>query len=229
MTRLQISRKLFPISIGVLFAALGFLQTGKARATKTIFNNGAPSLAHGREMTLWVQAEDFTVSQNSLLNNVQFWTLEAPGAVWDGTVNYFLFQDIDGQPDTQPLVSGLGTNVLKTATNRSLFDYYNEFSYSFDLEKPVTIAADSTYWLGLHLSNNFDRDDIYWEATDSSFGTNGMSAYLEEFENWSRSSASVERAFKLTTSNTDSRKVPEPSIIFGTLLVGGAVLKSKKC
>lgn len=246
MARLQISHKLFPVSIGVLFAALAFLQTGRASATQSIFDqklanqnltnalslfdNGMPSLTAGREATLWTQAEDFAVSQNSLLNNVQFWTVEAPGSVWDGTVNYFLFKDDDGQPDTQAFAEGVGTNVLKQATNRSLFNYYNEYSYSFDFEKPVNITANTTYWLGLHLSSNFDRDDIYWETTDKGFGSNGMSAYLGDLENWSRSSDPVERAFVLRSkSNTDSRKVPEPSVVFGSLLVVGAVLKSKKC
>lgn len=241
MTRLTIPHKFFPVCIGVLFAALSFLQTGKASATQSIFSqklatqqkelfhNGAPSLTAGREATLWIQAEDFAVKQDSLLDNIQFWTVEAPESVWDGTLKYFLFEDIDGEPDTQPLVSGIGVNVLKQATNRSLFNYYDEYSYSFDLEKPVEIAANTTYWLGLHLSSNFGRDDIYWETTDKGFGTNGMSAYLGNLNNWSRSSTAAERAFVLNSkSGTNSREVPEPSVILGTLLVVG-VMRSKKC
>ena len=241
MTRLTIPHKFFPVCIGVLFAALGLLQTGRASATqgifaqklitqpKVLFDDGAPSLTAGREATLWIQAEDFAVKQDSLLDNIQFWTVEAPKSVWDGTVEYSLFEDIDGTPDTQPFVSGIGANVVKKATNRSLFNYYDEYSYSFDLEKPVKIAANTTYWLGLHLSSNFDRDEIYWETTDKGFGTNGMSAYLGNFENWSRSSAPVERAFVLNSkSSNNTREVPEPSVILGTLLVVG-VIKSKKC
>ncbi|RUT06219.1 hypothetical protein DSM106972_034250 [Dulcicalothrix desertica PCC 7102] len=237
MTRLTIPHKFFPVCIGVLFAALGLLQTGRASATQSIFdqkkvlfdNDGVPSLTAGREATLWIQAEDFAVEQDSWLDHIQFWTVEAPGSKWDGTVKYSLFEDIDGQPDTQPFVSGIGANVVKKATNRSLFNYYDEYSYSFDLEKPVKIAADTTYWLGLHLSSNFDRDEIYWETTDKGFGTNGMSAYLGELKNWSRSSAPVERAFVLNSkSSTNTREVPEPSAILGTLLVVGAVLRSKK-
>ncbi|MBF2066811.1 MAG: PEP-CTERM sorting domain-containing protein [Calothrix sp. C42_A2020_038] len=238
MTRLHITHKLFPVCIGVLFAALGFWQTGKANATQTIFgnnpiapstvffDNGAPSLTAGREMTAWIQAEDFVVSQDTLLSSVQFWTVEEPDAVWDETINYFLFQDIDGKPDTQPFVSGLGVKVQKQATNRSLYNFYNEFKYLFDLEKPIPIAANTTYWLGLHLSKNFDRDGIYWEVTDTGFGINGMSAYQGELNNWSRSSAPVERAFILISkSNTDSRQVPEPSTLVGLLLVGCVTLR----
>ncbi|BAZ14137.1 hypothetical protein NIES4071_59770 [Calothrix sp. NIES-4071] len=251
MARLQISHRLFPVFIRVLFAALA-LQAGRVSATQGIFDatkvnqdltnalsstqsqvlfdNGAPSLTAGREATLWIQAEDFVVSQDSWLDHLKFWTVEAPGSKWDGTAKYFLFQDIGGQPDTQAFASGIGTNVLKQATNRSLFNYYNEYSYSFDFEKPVNIAANTIYWLGLQLSSNFERDDIYWETTDKGFGTNGMSVYQGDTKNWSRSSDPVERAFVLSSkSNTGSRKIPEPSVVLGSLLVVGAVLRSKKC
>jgi hypothetical protein len=248
MTRLTIVQKLFPICIGVFFTALGLSQVGKANATqsifdqtipnqnfsdllaeakpKVLFDNGTPNLKAGREATLWTQAEDFKVDQDSLLDNIQFWTVEVPESKWDGTINYFLFEDVDGQPDTQAFASGLGVNVLKQATNRSLYNYYNEYSYSFDFEKPVNIKANIIYWLGLHLSANFDRDEIYWETTDKSFGTNGMSAYLGDLNNWSRSSVPVERAFVLNVKS--SRKVPEPSIILGALLVVGVVRRTKK-
>jgi hypothetical protein len=235
MTKFKINNKLLQLSVGVILITTGFIGVKKVNAVQVtldnisptadseiIFNNGSPSLTTARETTAWIQAEDFILNQSTTLKNIKFWTLEPDDAVWDGTIRYSIFDNINDKPDTAAFATGAGVEIKKEATGRTLYDSYKEFAYSFDLDKPVSLSADRKYWLGLHLSSNFDIDKIYWQATDSGFGINGKSAYLGNLDDWSRNSEGVERAFELSSkSSTDSQPVPEPTIMLGSYIALG--------
>jgi hypothetical protein len=228
MNKFKIINKLLQLSIGVMLIT----EVQKVNAVQvtlddisptadsgTIFNSGSPSLTTAREATAWIQAEDFVLNQNSTLKNIKFWTLEPDDAVWDGTIEYSIFNDIDDTPDTVPFAAGTGVEIKKEATGRTLYDIYKEFAYSFDLDNHVSLSANRKYWLGLHLSSNFDLDQIYWQATDTGYGIKGKSAYLGNLDDWSRSSEGVERAFELSSiSSSDSQPVPEPSTMLGSCI-----------
>jgi hypothetical protein len=235
MAKSNIMNGMLQIWIGAIIA-VGFIGMQKVNAVQItldvspqnltnnniLFDNGSPNLASGREVTQWVQAEDFTLNQNSTLGNVKFWTLESVDAFWDGTIKYFLFNSENDKPDKITFAMGTGVEIKKEATGRTLYDSYKEFTYSFDLENPVNLSANTKYWLGLHLSESFDRNNIYWETTNIGFGVNGMSAYLGNFNEWSRSSEGVERAFELNAkSSGDSQPVPEPSIMLSSFVTIG--------
>ncbi|MEA5571188.1 PEP-CTERM sorting domain-containing protein [Calothrix sp. UHCC 0171] len=240
MTLFTSLRFLLPISLGILFTVVEVVYPRVVNAMqatsvsssqpvqdKEIFNNGSPDLISGREATVWIQAEDFVIKENTILNSIKFWTVESPESIWDGTIEYSLFYDRDGTPDTQPFISGYGVDIFKKSTGRALYGYYNEFAYTFDLATPVNLLANNKYWLGLHLSSNFELDGIYWETTSGGFGLPGISAYEGDTHNWSREySEPVERAFVLMTkSHGDSRSIPEPSMILGTVIVAGTILR----
>ncbi|GBL13159.1 hypothetical protein MTo_00449 [Microcystis aeruginosa NIES-1211] len=211
------------VSAGATSIALATMGTASA---SIIFDGGGPDQQDGNEMTQWVQTEDFILSQDigTRLTDVHFWTFEDPGA-WDGTLDYFVFANAGGQPAGTPFAQGAGANVVKTATGNQTFGL-NEYAYSFDLQTPLDLSANTTYWLGLHLSSNFDRDEIYWSwsTTTPGVGSTGQESFGGTFNNWSNNGQ--HHAFYLT-----GQKVPEPASVLGLLAIGalgaGAALKRK--
>lgn len=214
-------KKLSIVSAGATSIALATMGTASA---SIIFDGGGPDQQNGNEMTRWVQTQDFILSQDigTRLTDVHFWTFEAPGA-WDGTLDYFVFANAGGQPASTPFAQGAGANVVKTATGNQPLGF-NEYAYSFDLQTPLDLSANTTYWLGLHLSSNFDRDEIYWSTTTPGVGSTGQESSGGTFNNWSNNGE--HHAFYLT-----GQKVPEPASVLGLLAIGalgaGAALKRK--
>jgi len=172
-----------------------------------IFDNGAPDQQNGNEATLWIQSEDFMVKQPEILTDCHFWTLEGYGAPyggnpWDGTLQYWVFADNGGTPGAI-IDSGSGQNIVKTGTGGTA-NGANEFVYDFDLQQPVPLAADSIYWLGLHLASDYqDGDQIFWETTSQGWGSTGIESSGGTMDNWANNGQ--HHAFYLTT--------PEPTTI----------------
>jgi hypothetical protein len=152
-------------------------------APTTIFDAGAPNLDDGKEMTFWVQADDFILGSDATLTGVNFWTIES-GTTWDGTLDYYIFSDNNGQPASSPLFSGSGTNITRTATGNSAYGYL-EYAYGFDLATPQALTGGTRYWLGLHLAADFNNQDyIYWVTTGGNFGLTSQASQEGTFDNW---------------------------------------------
>ena len=212
----MLTRKLFAAAL-----LLGAVFAGGANAA-IIYNNGGPNQVNGNEATEWVQTENFSVPQNAQLTDAHFWSVE--NGAWDGTLDWYVFADVGGQPGAAPLASGSGTNVVKTATGNVLF-FGSEFEYNFDLNSPVNLTGGTNYWFGIHLSANYDRDEIYWETTAPTAG-NGTESMGGTFNNWFNNGQ--EHAFYLTGT---AGAVPEPAtmVLFGAGLAGlGAMRRRRK-
>jgi len=160
-----------------------------------IFDGGAPNGINANEVTGWVQAEDFVLEDDVLLTDFHFWTVET--GTWDGTVEFFLFEDDGGQPAAAPFASGtiLEADLTKEATGNLVLES-PEFQYWIDLETPIELEAGITYWFGLHLSNDFDIDSIFWEHTSEEIGLTAWESSGGTFDNWF--SQSLRFAFFLT-------------------------------
>jgi hypothetical protein len=178
------------------------MQVAEAMAGNTvIFDNGAPDQLNGGEVTQYVESEDFMVERPGILTDCHFWTMEGYGIwggnPWDGTLEYWIFANNGGWPGGI-IDSGSGQNIVRTATGGPSW-----FAYDFDMERPVPLVADNTYWLGLHLASDYnDRDEIYWETTTVGWGAIGKDSLGGTFDNWSNVG---NYAFYLTT--------PEPATI----------------
>jgi hypothetical protein len=198
------------------------LSMGKAQAAGIVFDNGKPDLQDGLEVTQWVEADDFSFSSDTLLTEVNFWTLEDPNQTWDGTLKYFIFENAGGQPGLL-VANGNGVNVTKKSTGRDLLGY-KEFAYSFNLLDPVSVLANVGYFFGLNLFSRYEPNYAYWETTSTDFGSPSYRAYLGTLNKWYGNNAKL--AFQLKGK---TQPVPEPMTILGTLAAGGigTVLRRK--
>jgi hypothetical protein len=109
--------------------------------------------------------------------------------------------------------------------NKALGSYHK---YSFDLENPIPLSGGETYWFGLHLASDYlEEDDIYWESTDSVFGSKGLWSYLGTFNNWDNPISTFSTAFYLTGEPIEPIPEPTTMLLVGTGIVGLAGLRRK--
>jgi len=197
-----------------------------------IFDNGMPDVSatdYGRNITGWVQAEDFTLTVPTVLTAMHFWTAELPGNPWDGTLEYFLFDDVAGQPASTPFVSGLGVNIVRLNVGNpwAVNPNATQYEYSFDLDAPVNLLA-STYWVGLHLASSYGplAGDVYWATTSLALGASGAHSHgapAGNFGSWNESA--VHLAFNLTDGSAPA--IPEPASM-SLLALGALALRRRR-
>jgi hypothetical protein len=172
-----------------------------------VYDNGAPNQLNGNEMTLWLQADSFQVSNPVSITSAQFWTLEESRTIWNGSLQWWVFDDAGGTPGGV-LDSGSGTDVTKVATGLTPIGLI-EFVYNFTLNTSV-LAADTTYWFGVRLGSESGLQDIYWETTSSGALPYGYESYLGTMDNWSNNG--LEHAFNLSApTEPETPGVPDAS------------------
>jgi hypothetical protein len=208
-------------SISLATSSVALILTANYAQAAVLFDSGSPNLQDGADISRSVSAEDFNLSQSANVTSIDFWAVEF--GIWDGSLQYNLFTNAVNQPSNTAFASGTGVNIVKTSTGRNS-QGFPEYKYSFDLSTPATLAANTTYWLGLHVNNNFNSGGLFWETTSSGFGLNSLNSFQGTFDNWSSNSNQL--AFALNGSPTTS--VPEPFTIIGTLVGGTAAFRMRK-
>jgi len=197
--------------IAVMIAVVILFGTSLVNA-EIVFDNGEPTIyADGKDMRSWLQADDFILDQDVILTGGHFWTFEDTVAIWDGTIEYFIFADDSGTPGT--LISvGDGQSVQKDVID--IIPGGAECEYSFEFETPVSLAADNLYWFGLHMASDYSgSSDVFrWGSNISGFGSTSFESEGGTLDNWTDSG--IHRAFYL-------EGIPEPATI---LLLGAGGL-----
>jgi hypothetical protein len=195
-------RSLLPLA-----AALSLFAAPRAEAV-LLFDGGSSDGVNGIEVTIRVLANDFQLPQRSTVDAVE---IEAQaGAEWDGTLEYFFFENDGSVPAETPIATGLGTNVTTMPNG-----FAGQLIYHFDLASPVVLESGQTYWFGLHMKQSYADDGNYsfWSTTSLDFGETSRSAEGGNFGNWAI--PPDDEAFRLYG------EVPEPAQAL--LVVAGAL------
>lgn len=208
-----------------IFAALLAASCLAMPANATvIYNNGAPDSYNGNDATQWIQAEDFMFAGGANVAGAGVY-LAGVGGVgnWDGAFTYYLFADSAGAPGAVLQSGAVSPTVTDSGTPWCCGG--DSYLFGFDFGSTFNAAAGSTYWLGIHASTDFNRDDIYWVTTGLNGTALGQESDLGTMDNWI--SNSQEHAFYLT----DAGAVPEPGT-WATMLLGfgmvGAAMRFRR-
>lgn len=187
-----------------------------AKGNYVAFDNGEPSIyVHGNGVVDRLHADDFVLTQDTILTKGHFWTLEFDP--WDGTLEYFIFADNGGMPGTI-MISGDGQSVVKNATGRAT-TIADEYKYSFEFETSIDLDAGETYWFGLHMAADYAGSSygIIWSDSIAGLGYTCYESLGGTLDNWVDSG--IHRAFYL-------EGIPEPATLCFLFL--GAILVKRK-
>jgi PEP-CTERM motif len=158
-----------------------------------------------------VDANSFTLSSAASVDSVSFDILECCFFEWNGTINYYLFTNNSFEPSSTPFAQGTATSYIRT----SIYDdsATNEVvEIDFNLTTPVALSANTTYWLGLSLSDS--AADPEWNAVVPLSGISASTG-SGNFNNWGLTAE--KGAFALF--NTTFQTTPEPGSAW--MLLGG--------
>lgn len=126
------------------------------RAGFLVWDQGAPDLVGGNEMTNWNQGENFSISVATALTDGRFWSLDC--GAFDGSFQWAIFEDAGGTPGA--FVASGAPGLGRVATGRSAFgcpEFENTFGFGGVVLNP------GNYYLTLHMSADCGTlDGIYW-------------------------------------------------------------------
>ncbi|MDD5327624.1 MAG: PEP-CTERM sorting domain-containing protein [Phycisphaerae bacterium] len=187
------------------------------KAEYIAFDNGKPSIYYFNSVMDRLLADDFTVTQDTILTKGCFWTMEDHILLWDGTLEYFIFANASGMPGTI-ISSGNGQNVVKNATGR-VTPGGDEYKYYFEFGTPIDLDAGETYWFGLHMDADYTGwpYHILWSNSIAGLGYNCYESLGGTLDNWVN--VGNQQAFYLEA-------VPEPGT--ACLLVMGSLALVKR-
>jgi hypothetical protein len=192
-------------------AALPIMLFGAANAS-VVYDNGGPNGVNGNEFAQWVQTEDFTLGSTAKIGGATIDVFSLGVSAYT-PITYYIFGDSSGAPGG---VLATGTASVTSDVATGLTDAGAPVdAITFNFATPFVAAAGTTYHLGIHSSNAFDRLENYWATTNGNGTTTGIESDGGTFNNWSDNGQ--EHAFTLNGG------VPEPAM-WAMMLVGfGAV------
>lgn len=162
-----------------MIAAAVLCASAAARAD-IVYQNSTGVVDNGHPVTNWQLAEDFQVSAPAVITGAQVPILElfggsfGPGnlANWDGSLQWsiYLSDGMASGPNTQGpgtlLASGAGVNIQTTQTSATSNRGY--YLFDFEFGQTIPIAANTRYWFGLHLNQDYDNAWLFWQQADTS-------------------------------------------------------------
>jgi len=167
--------------------------------------------------------DDFSLPTPATLTGITFWSVEADD--WDGRLEYYIHTDQGGVPTIAPLVHGSGTGVARESTGR-VFPGGSEYTYSFNIEEPLELSGNSTYWLGLYLGSTDSSGALFWDITQSDFGANAVRAtFSQGVPTWQQLSAPNAQNVAFQLSGVP---ILEPSTLSLLALSGLAMLRRRR-
>lgn len=142
------------------FLLAGSVGTNAAQ----IYDNGAPDLLNGFEMSNWIEADQFILTTGATVQGVKFWDLERLG-FFQNTIPWAIYSNSGSNKPGNLIASGFSSNLTHILTGRTDGFGYIEFVNTFDIS-PVSLPA-GTYWLALHNGPlSYRIQQVYWETAN---------------------------------------------------------------
>jgi hypothetical protein len=150
-----------------------------------IYDNGESTFTGGITMSNdRLPADDFIVdsaaigSSAYLLTDAHFLASQVGSGTgtWDGRIRWYVFSGDSLSPTPGELIAaGEGVNIQREFV-RIVTGQVREFAYSFDLDVPLPLEADTAYWLALNMGpTNFD---ITWRTSNTFNDVQGNTSVL---------------------------------------------------
>lgn len=148
-------------------ATLVLTASASPARSELLYDNGPPDQKNGSEMTEYVEADDFELTEPTRLDRVAFWNFERDNT-FSGSFSWEIYRNSDSNSPGTPVVSGTSTNLSHAPTGFAIFGGMKEYLNTFDVG-PV-ILPPGIYWLALHngpFTNVLPPRSVYWEATSN--------------------------------------------------------------
>lgn len=174
-------------TISKLTVLAGSLALAFSASAVTVYDSGAPDGFNGNEATHWLQTDDFSVATGTSINQATVFLGGLSGsnglADWDQSLRYFIFSDASGPSAVLASGNVSSYTLADTGIPLSFSAAPNVQALTFALPS-FSLAANTTYWFGIHLAADYaSRNDIYW-ITTSSTGRGGMESESGTLNNW---------------------------------------------
>jgi hypothetical protein len=193
----------------LIVLALNTMQAGPIDLRYLVYDSGPRNGLGGDELTHWVEAESFALTNMQAIFAIRFWADQTSTASYKGSILWRFYADNSGLPG--PIVA-FGEDTPERGGG-GLANIGESFQY--DMPVDVTLTA-GRYWLGLHNGPLTDdlRSGLFWET--SFLNTSGPRAQSDAapFDPPVWRSVSRTHAFQLFAS-------PDPST--GSLIAVGAI------
>ena len=212
----------------IAVVVFGVMLTSNICSAEMVYDNGASLWNGAISLSTYVGADDFELSSEVLTVNGASVDLWVNSTTFDfsspdfGGMNWWIFGDNSGDPGAI-IANGTSQNPLAThvETHSSGVEFWDLY---FDLGTDVSLAANTTYWFGMGLTNT--SDPISWSNSVLSGVNNAESlvAALPSF-NWTHSTnGGNDLAFEL-----HGTVVPVPgAFLLGMLGLSVAGVKLRK-
>ena len=97
-------------------SAFFLAATAFGASASVVFDNGAPNQLSGHEMTLYLQANQFTLTSGAVFGSITFWDGAGDAPIFQGSIYWEICANSASNLPGTVLFSGLSTTVTHTAT-----------------------------------------------------------------------------------------------------------------
>ncbi len=196
--------------ISTLFRAVSLalaLGASQVVTAVTVFDNGGPDYFYGTQMSASVVADNFTLSGETNLTNIRFWSTQSSASDYLGSITWSIYDNdvANNLPGISRFSGVAAPTAVDTGQVSSFSPPYGVYAFNVQLLAPLNLSAGS-YWLGLNNSplDGVNPREMLWATTGP--GLPGQGVYLDAGA-WVGSGN--EHAFLLESSAVIS-PIPEP-------------------
>jgi len=160
-------RSIFGLTLATVVALVGTTHAG------IIYDNGAPDFVDGIASDADfpnLVVDDFILDPGSnVITDIHWWGIYAFGnTLPDDNFTISIFEQVAGVPTVVALHEFNVGSVGRTNTGDSVYSY-DVYEYWVDIA-PITLNANTTYYLGISNNTPLSYDNWYWATSSAGSG-----------------------------------------------------------